>query len=54
MSRARLRLWQAALLLVLLVLLVLQGLWCAMTCPGLLPNFMLENDRQASFFSVSR
>ena len=44
MTRTRLRLWQAALLLLLL------GFWYAMTRPGLLPNFMFENDRQAAFF----
>ena len=44
MSRTRLRIWQASLLLLLL------GFWYAMTRPGLLPNFMFENDRQAAFF----
>jgi NitT/TauT family transport system permease protein len=39
-----LRLWQLALLVALL------SFWFAMTKPGLLPNFMFENDRQASFF----
>ena len=39
-----LRLWQAALLAALLVF------WYAMTTPGLLPNFMFDNDRQAAFF----
>ena len=36
--------WQAALLASLF------ALWWAMTTPGLLPNFMFENDRQAAFF----
>ena len=36
--------WQAALLATLF------ALWWAMTTPGLLPNFMFENDRQAAFF----
>ena len=39
-----LRLWQGALLLALLLF------WHAMTQPGLLPNFMFDNDRQAAFF----
>jgi len=39
-----LRLWQAALLLVLVLL------WHVLTAPGLLPNVMFENDRQAAFF----
>ena len=39
-----LRLWQAGLLLALF------AFWHLMTTPGLLPNFMFENDRQASFF----
>jgi len=39
-----LRWWQAGLL----VLLVL--FWYLMTAPGLLPNFMFDNDRQAAFF----
>ena len=39
-----LRAWQLALLVALLLF------WWAMTKPGLLPNFMFENDRQASFF----
>jgi len=39
-----LRLWQVALLLAIFVF------WWAMTRPGLLPNFMFENDRQAAFF----
>ncbi|MEO5735376.1 MAG: ABC transporter permease [Rubrivivax sp.] len=43
-SRFQLHLWQAALLLALLTF------WWAMTKPGLLPNFMFDNDRQAAFF----
>ncbi len=39
-----LRLWQLGLLVALIVF------WYAMTTPGLLPNFMFENDRQAAFF----
>jgi len=39
-----LRAWQLALLAALLLF------WWAMTKPGLLPNFMFENDKQASFF----
>ncbi len=39
-----LRLWQIGLLVALVVF------WYAMTTPGLLPNFMFENDRQAAFF----
>ena len=39
-----LRLWQAALLAAVL------GFWWAMTTPGLLPNVMFDNDRQAAFF----
>jgi NitT/TauT family transport system permease protein len=39
-----LRLWQLGLLLALL------GFWHVMTAPGLLPNFMFDNDRQAAFF----
>jgi NitT/TauT family transport system permease protein len=38
------RVWQAGLLLGLF------GFWYAMTAPGLLPNFMFDNDRQAAFF----
>ncbi|MDP3204438.1 MAG: ABC transporter permease, partial [Hydrogenophaga sp.] len=41
---ATLRLWQFGLLAVVFVF------WYAMTKPGLLPNFMFENDRQAAFF----
>jgi NitT/TauT family transport system permease protein len=39
-----LRLYQLSLLLALFVF------WWAMTKPGLLPNFMFDNDRQAAFF----
>ena len=39
-----LRAWQLGLLVALIVF------WYAMTTPGLLPNFMFENDRQAAFF----
>jgi NitT/TauT family transport system permease protein len=39
-----LRLWQLALLLALF------AFWYLMTAPGLLPNFMFDNDRQAAFF----
>ena len=39
-----LRAWQAALLLLVF------GLWHVLTAPGLLPNFMFDNDRQAAFF----
>ena len=39
-----LRLWQLALLVVIFVV------WYLLTTPGLLPNFMFENDRQAAFF----
>ena len=39
-----LRLWQLGLLLALF------AFWYAMTTPGLLPNFMFDNDRQAAFF----
>lgn len=41
---ATLRLWQFGLLVALFVF------WYVMTKPGLLPNFMFENDRQAAFF----
>ena len=37
-------LWQLALLAALLVF------WHVMTKPGLLPNLMFDNDRQAAFF----
>jgi NitT/TauT family transport system permease protein len=36
--------WQLGLLLAIFVF------WWAMTTPGLLPNFMFDNDRQAAFF----
>lgn len=39
-----LRAWQLLLLVALLLF------WWAMTKPGLLPNFMFDNDRQAAFF----
>ncbi len=39
-----LRVWQLGLLVVIFVL------WHLLTTPGLLPNFMFENDRQAAFF----
>jgi NitT/TauT family transport system permease protein len=43
-SPKRLWPWQAALLVAIFVF------WHVMTTPGLLPNFMFDNDRQASFF----
>jgi len=39
-----LRIWQ------LLLLLALFAVWYVLTAPGLLPNFVFENDRQAAFF----
>ena len=36
--------WQAGLLVAIFVF------WHVMTTPGLLPNFMFDNDRQAAFF----
>lgn len=36
--------WQAGLLVAIF------GFWHLMATPGLLPNFMFDNDRQASFF----
>jgi NitT/TauT family transport system permease protein len=39
-----LRLWQVGLLLALFLA------WYLLTTPGLLPNIMFENDRQAAFF----
>ena len=39
-----LRVWQLGLLVVIFVF------WHLLTTPGLLPNFMFENDRQAAFF----
>jgi NitT/TauT family transport system permease protein len=42
--KLKLRLWQGGLLAALLVF------WYAMTRPGLLPNMLFENDRQAAFF----
>ena len=41
---ATLRLWQ------LLLLAAVFAFWWAMTTPGVLPNFMFDNDRQAAFF----
>jgi NitT/TauT family transport system permease protein len=40
----RLRAWQAGLLVAVFVV------WHLLTTPGLLPNFMFENDQQAAFF----
>jgi len=40
----RLVFWQLALLLLMFVL------WHVLTAPGLLPNVMFDNDRQAAFF----
>ncbi|PIQ51386.1 MAG: ABC transporter permease [Comamonadaceae bacterium CG12_big_fil_rev_8_21_14_0_65_59_15] len=40
----KLRLWQFGLLAALL------AFWHLMTAPGLLPNFMFDNDTQAAFF----
>lgn len=40
----KLRLWQAGLLVAIF------GFWYTMTKPGLLPNIMFDNDRQAAFF----
>lgn len=39
-----LRIWQLSLLVLIF------GFWHLMTTPGLLPNFMFDNDRQAAFF----
>jgi NitT/TauT family transport system permease protein len=39
-----LRLWQLACWLAVV------GFWYLMTTPGLLPNVMFDNDRQAAFF----
>lgn len=39
-----LRFWQTALLAAVF------GVWYALTAPGLLPNFVFENDQQAAFF----
>jgi NitT/TauT family transport system permease protein len=41
---ATLRLWQLAVLAAVFVL------WHLLTAPGLLPNFVFDNDRQAAFF----
>lgn len=40
----RLAFWQLALLLIVF------ALWHVLTAPGLLPNVMFDNDRQAAFF----
>ncbi len=40
----RLRIWQA------LLLVAIAAVWYALTKPGLLPNLLFENDRQAAFF----
>ena len=39
-----LRLYQLALLIAVV------GAWYLLTAPGLLPNVMFDNDRQAAFF----
>lgn len=39
-----LRLWQVAVLILIFLL------WYVLTAPGLLPNVLFENDRQAAFF----
>ena len=39
-----LRIWQLSLLVLIF------AFWHVMTAPGLLPNFMFDNDRQAAFF----
>jgi len=44
-----LRLWQVGLLLAFWLSGFL-AFWHAMTYPGLLPNLMFDNDRQAAFF----
>jgi NitT/TauT family transport system permease protein len=44
LSHRTLRLWQAALLLIVF------ALWHALTAPGLIPPFLFDNDRQAAFF----
>lgn len=44
LTRATLRLWQVALLLVVFVL------WHVLTVPGLVPPFVFDNDKQAAFF----
>jgi NitT/TauT family transport system permease protein len=43
-ERLRLRVWQVGLLAAIFTF------WWAMTKPGLLPNMMFDNDRQAAFF----
>ncbi|MED5620856.1 ABC transporter permease [Ideonella sp. BN130291] len=44
LSHRTLRVWQAALLLIVF------ALWHALTAPGLIPPFLFDNDRQAAFF----
>ena len=44
LGRRAIALWQAVLLLALFTF------WWAMTTPGLLPNVLFDNDRQAAFF----
>lgn len=44
MNMKHLRFWQTALLGAVF------GLWYVLTAPGLLPNFVFENDQQAAFF----
>ena len=39
-------------LLQLGLLVAVFAIWYALTAPGLLPNFMFDNDRQAAFFFV--
>ena len=43
-SNLRLRLFQLG------VLVAVFGVWYMLTTPGLIPNFMFDNDRQAAFF----
>ncbi|MFN3296948.1 ABC transporter permease, partial [Caldimonas sp.] len=43
-SPRTLRVWQLG------VLVVVFGFWHVMTKPGLLPNFIFDNDQQAAFF----
>ena len=42
--QGNLRLWQLALLIAVF------AVWHALTAPGLLPNILFDNDRQAAFF----
>src|SRR5690606_19520866 len=44
MKHLQLRVWQLGVLVVVFVL------WHVLTAPGLLPNFVFDNDRQAAFF----